>query len=126
MKPSINIGNQLVYIHTQGLVVDGSGEREGIVVGRLESGGSIGVVGNVGIGTVGTLGRPGIVGMNGKVGIDKDGIVGMVGNVGTGRVGMPGRPGINGKGGSIGLGRDEIRFECMLSSNSKENRPEVR
>ncbi|KAJ6698104.1 hypothetical protein OIU79_011610 [Salix purpurea] len=107
---------------TQGLVVAGGGERNGMegsavgigtvgIEGMLESGGKVtfGTVGTVGIvcrlgsggkvtfGTVGTVGIVGRLGSGGKVGLGSEGRV--VGKVGCGRVGT------EGNGGNAGLGR---------------------
>lgn len=74
-------------------MVDGGGERKGIV----------GMVGNEGIVVGKELGSGGraTFGIVGSVGFGRDGCC--AGRVGNGTVG---RPGIAGRGGNVGLGRD--------------------
>ncbi|KAM7519728.1 hypothetical protein LguiB_018690 [Lonicera macranthoides] len=108
-----------------GLVVDGGGEKkgivgivvgmfgsEGIVVGIVVgSGGSVavgtlGIVGNIGLGRDGTW----LLGKGGNVGLGRVGAVGRVGNwvVGNGGSVAVGSVGMAGKGGSVALGRGGI------------------
>ncbi|KAA8546727.1 hypothetical protein F0562_003166 [Nyssa sinensis] len=107
-------------ISSQGLVVEGGGEKkgivgmiEGIVVGMVGSGvagnggrvtfGSVGIVGNVGFGRDGiwVLGKGGNVGF-GKVGAIGKEVLGNGGNVAVGKVGIAGRGGIVGSVGATG------------------------
>ncbi|KAK8581629.1 hypothetical protein V6N12_071846 [Hibiscus sabdariffa] len=77
--------------HHQGLVFEGGGEKDGMVVGRVGRGGivSFGRVGNVG--KLGSGGR--------APGLGNDGCV--VGNVGCGRLGIDGSGGSDAPG-SVG------------------------
>ena len=97
---------------SQGLVVAGGGERngiEGIVVGIVGIEGMVGkVVGRGGNVSFGIEGMAGMLGSGGSVALGKDGNVGCGivgrdgkgGNVGLGRVGSD-----EGKGGNVGFGR---------------------
>ncbi|KAF9663369.1 hypothetical protein SADUNF_Sadunf17G0042600 [Salix dunnii] len=89
---------------TQGLVVAGGGERNGMegsvvgigivgIEGMLESGGKV---------TFGTVGSVGMLGSGGKVTFGTAGIVGKLGSVG--KVGC-GRFGTEGNGGNVSFGR---------------------
>ncbi|KAA8517760.1 hypothetical protein F0562_015235 [Nyssa sinensis] len=97
-------------INSQGLAVDGGGEKKGIVVGIegivVGKGGSVGMVGNVGIGREGIW----VLGKGGNVGFGKVGAVGSVGREALGNGGnvAVGRVGSAGNGGSIALGRGGI------------------
>ncbi|KAM7515774.1 hypothetical protein LguiA_005357 [Lonicera macranthoides] len=112
------------YCKRRRLVVDGGGEKkgivgivvgmvgsEGIVVGIVGSGGSVaagtlGIVGNVGLGRDGTW----LLGKGGNVGLGRVGAIGRVGNwvVGNGGSVAVGSVGMAGKGGSVALGRGGI------------------
>ena len=93
-----------VHEYSQGLVVAGGGERngiEGIVVGIVGMEGIVGkVVGSGGNVRFGIEGMVGMLGSGGSVAWGKDGwVVGKDGSVGCGIVGR------DGKGGNVGLGR---------------------
>ena len=105
-----------VHEYSQGLVVAGGGERngiEGIVVGMV--GKVVGSGGNVSFGIEGMVGMVGMLGSGGSVALGKEGwVVGKDGNVGCGMVGRDGKGGIvglgrvgseEGKGGNVGFGR---------------------
>ena len=101
-----------VHEYSQGLVVAGGGERngiEGIVVGIVGMEGMVGkVVGSGGNVSFGIEGMVDMLGSGGSVAFGKDG------NVGCGIVGRDGKGGIEGldrvgsdegKGGNVGFGR---------------------
>ena len=108
-----------VHEYSQGLVVAGGGERngiEGIVVGIVGIEGMVGkVVGSGGNVSFGIEGMVGMLGSGGSVALGKGGwVVGKDGNVGCGMVGRDGKGGIvglgrvgseEGKGGNVGFGR---------------------
>ena len=108
-----------VHEYSQGLVVAGGGERngiEGIVVGIVGIEGMVGkVVGSGGNVSFGIEGMVGMLGSGGSVALGKEGwVVGKDGNVGCGMVGRDGKGGIvglgrvgseEGKGGNVGFGR---------------------
>ena len=108
-----------VHEYSQGLVVAGGGERngiEGIVVEIVGIEGMVGkVVGSGGNVSFGIEGMVGMLGSGGSVALGKEGwVVGKDGNVGCGMVGRDGKGGIvglgrvgseEGKGGNVGFGR---------------------
>lgn len=92
---------------TQGLLVDGGGEKKGMVGIPVGRGGSVtlGIVGSVGS-TVG-FGKDGIcvLGKGGNVGFGRAAAAAAVGNVGKGGSVTFGSVGIAGNGGIVTLGR---------------------